>query len=64
MRRRAIKRQVLVVRRLHQIPEKVEDLERHGEDEDLVALRVPVREQLAQDLREGKSDEKISEGLV
>ena len=52
LRGAAVEREVLVVRRLHEGRQEVEDLERHREDEDLVALVVPELEELAQDLRE------------
>lgn len=41
------------MRRLHQVLEKAEHLERHREDEDLVALTGPEVEEVAEDLREG-----------
>lgn len=52
LRRAPVENDVLVARVLHQILEQVDDLERHREDEDLVALAVPDLEQLAKDLRE------------
>ena len=52
LRRASVEYEILVAGLTHQLLEEREDLQRHREDQDFVAVLMPEVEQLSKDLRD------------